>query len=206
MKPFESMLKYATRTGTLVLVVALWAGCSKDDPKKEDTPELITKATLSFTPTGGGTPVVVSATDPDGEGVQDIAVDGPIDLAAGTQYVLTIDLINTLVTVGQPGYSVTEEVEEEGQEHMFFFGWTGSVFQTPTGDGNVDNRDDEVDYVDIDAGGLPIGLLTSWTSASAAGSGTFRVILKHQPGTKSATSTSSVGETDLDLTFTVNVQ
>lgn len=206
MKPYDSMLKYATRTGALVLAMALWAGCSKDDPKKEDTPELITKATLTFTPTGGGTAVVVSATDPDGEGVQDIAVDGPIDLEAGTQYVLTIDLINTLVTVGQPGYSVTEEVEDEGQEHMFFFGWTGAVFQTPTGDGNVDNRDDEVDYIDFDAGGLPIGLLTSWTSAGTAGSGTFRVILKHQPETKSATSSSSVGETDLDLTFTINVQ
>ena len=206
MKPYDSMLKYATRTGALVLAMALWAGCSKDDPKKEDTPELITKATLTFTPTGGGTAVVVSATDPDGEGVQDIAVDGPIDLEAGTQYVLTIDLINTLVTVGQPGYSVTEEVEDEGQEHMFFFGWTGAVFQTPAGDGNVDNRDDEVDYIDFDAGGLPIGLLTSWTSAGTTGSGTFRVILKHQPETKSATSSSSVGETDLDLTFTINVQ
>lgn len=206
MKPFESMLKYATRTGTLVLVMALWAGCSKDDPKKEDTPELITTAALIFTPTGGGSAVVVSATDPDGEGVQDIAVDGPIDLAANTQYVLTIDLVNALVPDDQPGHSVTDEVVEEGQEHMFFFGWSGSVFQTPTGDGNIDNRADEVDYIDLDAGGLPLGILTTWTSASAAGSGTFRVILKHQPGSKTATSGSSVGETDLDLTFTINVQ
>ncbi len=206
MKPYDSMLKYATRTGALVLAMALWAGCSKDDPKKEDTPELITKAILTFAPTGGGPAVTVSATDPDGEGVQDIAVDGQIDLAVGTQYVLTLDLINTLVTAGQPGYSVTDEVVEEGQEHMFFFGWTGAVFQTPTGDGNIDNRSDEVDYVDLDAGGLPLGVLTSWTSAGAAGSGTFRVVLKHQPGSKTEASGSTVGETDLDLTFTINVQ
>lgn len=206
MKPYSSSRKFAFRTAALMLLVALWTGCSKDDPQKEDTPELITKATLTFTPTGGGTPVVVSATDPDGEGVQDITVDGPIDLAAGTQYVLTLDLLNTLVTAGQPGYSITEEVEEEGQEHMFFFGWTGAVFQVPSGDGNIDNRADEVDYVDLDAGGLPIGLLTTWTSASATATGTFRIILKHQPGTKTATSGSAVGETDLDLNFTINVQ
>lgn len=206
MKPYESMLKYATRTGALVLVMALWAACSKDDPQKEDTPELITQVALIFTPTGGGPSVVASATDPDGEGVQDLVVDGPIDLEANKQYVLTMELVNTLVDVDQPGYSITDEVVEEGQEHMFFFGWTGSVFQTPSGDGNIDNRSDEVDYVDVDAGGLPLGLITSWTSASAAGTGTFRVILKHQPGTKTATSGSTVGETDLDLTFSVNVQ
>lgn len=206
MKPCSFFSKSVSRTTAIVLALALLAGCSKDDPQKEDTPELITKATLTFTPVGGGTPVVISATDPDGEGVQDIVVDGPINLATSTQYALTIDLLNTLVTVGQPGYSITEEVEEEGQEHMFFFGWTGAVFQTPSGDGNIDNRADEVNYVDVDAGGLPIGLITTWTSAGSAGSGTFRVVLKHQPGTKTASSGSTVGETDLDLTFTINIQ
>lgn len=188
------------------IVVVLLSGCSKDDPQKEDTPELITNVALVFTPTGGGPSVTTSATDPDGEGVQDLVVDGPIDLAAGTQYVLTIELVNTLVPIGQPGHSVTDEVAEEGLEHMFFFGWTGGVFQTPSGDGNIDNRSDEVDYIDLDAGGLPLGLLTTWTSASATGTGTFRLVLKHQPGAKTTTSGSTVGETDLDLTFTVNIQ
>lgn len=199
-------MKNVKQALTVLMAVALLSGCSEDDPKKEDTPELITKATLTFTPTtGGGTAVVVSATDPDGEGVQDITVDGPINLVAGTQYVLTIDLLNTLVTPGQPGYSITEEVEEEGAEHMFFFAWTGSVFQTPSGDGNIDNRSDAVDYVDLDDNGLPIGLISNWTSAAAAASGTFRVVLKHQPDLKSATSDSATGETDLDITFTVSV-
>lgn len=188
------------------IALALVSGCSKDDPQKEDTPELITNVALIFTPTGGGPSVTAFATDPDGEGVQDLVVDGPIDLAAGTQYVLSIELINSLVADGQPGHNITDEVADEGQEHMFFFGWTADVFQTPTGDGNLDNRSDEVDYIDLDAGGLPIGILTTWTSASATVSGTFRLVLKHQPGSKTATSGSTVGETDLDLTFTVNVQ
>jgi hypothetical protein len=206
MKPCSLFMKPTVRTTAIFFALALLAGCSKDDPQKEDTPELITKVTLTFTPVGGGTPVVISATDPDGEGVQDIVVDGPINLAASTQYSLTLDLLNTLVAAGQPGHSISEEVTAEGQEHMFFFGWTGTAFQTPAGDGNIDNRADEVDYVDVDAGGLPIGLITTWTSAGSTGSGTFRVMLKHQPGTKTATSGSTVGETDLDLTFTINIQ
>jgi hypothetical protein len=189
----------------VALVVTMITGCSNDEPKKEDTPELITKVTLTFTPTGGGTVVVGSAEDPDGEGVMDIVVDGPISLVTGTQYVLSIELLNTLVAVGQPGYSITEEVEGEGDEHMFFYSWSGSVFQTPVGDGNIDNRADAVSYVDLDVNGLPVGLISSWTSATSTATGTFRVLLKHQPGTKTATSDATLGETDLDLTFILNV-
>jgi hypothetical protein len=191
---------------TIGLGLLLLGGCSSDDPQKEDTPELVTKAILTFTPTGGGTIVVATATDPDGEGVQDLSIDGPIDLEVDKQYVMNIELINELAGVGQPGYSITEEVEAEGAEHMFFFAWSGAVFHAPAGDGNIDNRTDPVDYVDLDSGGLPIGLITNWTSSAVMATGTFRVVLKHQPGTKTATSGSTVGETDLDLTFSINVQ
>jgi hypothetical protein len=192
-----------------VLVVAsvlFLAGCSDDDdPKKEDTPELITKVTLTFTPTGEGTPVVVTATDPDGLGVQDLAPDGPINLVAGQSYALAITLINGLAKVTDPGYNITEEVEEEGDEHIFFFAWTGNVFSDPAGDGNIDNREDVVNYNDEDENGLPVGLSTSWIAGEAS-SGEFRVILKHQPDLKSASSNSSDGETDLDLEFDIAVE
>ena len=74
----------------------------------------------------------------------------------------------------------TSQVEEEAAEHMFFFAWTGDVFSDPTGDGNADNRADDVNYSDQDAGGLPLGLSTEWTTGDAS-AGTFRVVLKHQP-------------------------
>ncbi|NJN43195.1 MAG: GTP cyclohydrolase, partial [Flammeovirgaceae bacterium] len=106
--------------------------CDDDDPEKEDVPELITKATLVFTPNGGGTAITASATDPDGDGVQDIAVDGPINLTAGTTYTLTLSLINELADPTDEEYDISEEVEEEGDEHMFFFGWTNDVFSDPT--------------------------------------------------------------------------
>ena len=187
-----------------LIAASFLSACNDDDPKREDTPELITQATLTFTPTTGS-PVIATATDPDGEGIQDIEVDGPINLDLNKEYVLTIQLVNGLADPGDDEYNITAEVEEEGDEHMFFFGWTNNVFSDPAGNGNIDARADAVDYEDEDENGLPLGLTTSWTTAASAASGTFHVILKHQPDLKSATSTSATGESDLDITFTINV-
>lgn len=186
-----------------IAALAVLASCN-DDPEPENIPELITKATLTFTPVGGGTTVTVNATDPDGEGVQDIVVDGPINLVVNKSYTLTVELINGLAKPSDPEYNVTDEVEEESDEHMFFYSWTNNVFADPTGNGNVDTRADDVNYNDQDDNGLPLGLNTSWTTVNTAASGTFRILLKHQPGLKSATSTAADGESDLDLTFTIS--
>ena len=188
-----------------VSTTALLSSCNDDEPTKEDTPELITKATLTFTPTAGGSPVIATATDPDGEGLQDLATDGPIILAANTSYTLTLHLINELADPSDAEYNITEEVEEEGDEHMFFFSWTNNVFSDPAGNGNIDNRADDVNYNDEDENGQPLGLNTSWTTA-AASSGEFHVLLKHQPDLKTETSASTIGETDLDIEFDLEVQ
>ena len=190
---------------TAMLSLVLLTSCDDDDPVREDTPELITKATLTFTPSGGGVAVVASATDPDGEGVQDIEIDGPINLSDNTTYTLTIQLINELADPADPEYNITEEVEEEGDEHILFFSWTNNVFSDPTGNGNIDNRTDDVNYNDEDVNGQPIGLETTWTTAGVS-SGKFRVVLKHQPELKTATSSSDTGETDLDIEFDMNVE
>ncbi len=142
--------------------IGFFSSCDDDnEPAKEDTPELITRATLTFTPTGGGNTITATATDPDGEGVQDIATDGPVNLAANTSYTLSLTLINALADPGDAEYNITEEVQEEGDEHMFFFAWTNNVFSDPAGNGNVDNRADDVNYNDEDDNGQPIGLSTS---------------------------------------------
>ena len=198
------LLSVGILMGMLILV-----GCGSD-PEKEDTPELITKATLTFTPQGGGSVIEVTATDPDGEGVQDLRADGAINLQKGKTYILAIKLINGLAAATSPEYDITEEVREEGDEHMFFFAWTNNLFSNPTGNGNIDNRADAVNYSGgsdaTDANGLPLGLTTTWTTGASSADGTFRILLKHQPGTKSAASDSNVGETDLDITFLLNVQ
>lgn len=183
----------------LAILPFYFISCSDDDvPEAENEEEIITDITLTFT--GGGETITATAQDPDGEGPEDIEVTSSINLSANTEYTLAIELENSI-----EGESITEEVEEEGDEHMFFFAFTEGLFSDPAGDGNTDNRGDAVNYVDTDADGQPVGLSTTWTTADA-GNGSFRVILKHQPGVKTATSTSSDGETDVDLTWTISVQ
>ncbi len=190
----------------MILGATILFSCSDDDPIKEDTPEMITRVTLTFTPVGQGEAVVVAAIDPDGEGVQDLETDGPIILQANTPYTLSIELTNDLVDdASAEGYNITDEISDEGDEHMFFFGWTNNVFSDPAGDGNIDNRDDDVRYEDEDENGLPIGLVTAWHTGDAA-QGMFRVVLKHQPDLKSPNSGASSGETDVDVTFEIEVQ
>lgn len=196
----------AFATAFLFLLVPMLSGCDDDpEPKKEAVTEMITKVTLTFRPLGLGLPVIATATDPDGEGVQDLIVDGPIELTPGTSYSLTIELFNELADPNDPAYNITQEVLEEADEHMFFFSWTNDIFSEPVGNGNIDNRSDAVAYEDEDPNGLPLGLVTSWTTVEESKSGSFRILLKHQPELKNETSTSSVGETDLDITFTVNI-
>lgn len=195
--PFASLLLMA---GALVFL----SGCDKDDPEPENIPEVITKVELTFL-TAGGAEVEVTATDPDGEGPQGYTLSGPVNLARNTTYSLSVNLINELQPVTSDDYFITLEVLEEADEHMFFYGWTGNLFSDPTGNGNIDNRTDVVNYLDEDEGGLPLGILTDWTTVNAAVNGTLRIVLKHQPGIKSATSTANDGESDLDVTFNVNV-
>ncbi|NJM26354.1 MAG: hypothetical protein HC859_13575 [Bacteroidia bacterium] len=205
------MKKYTTLSILFIFTFActltiFFSGCESDDPTKENTPELITRVTLTFTPDGGGTVVTATASDPDGEGVQDIAADGPVTLAASTSYTLTVALVNELADPLDPEYDITAEVEEESDEHMFFFSFTEDAFSSPAGNGNTDNRNDPLNYNDEDANGLPLGLETTWTTGNALPSGSLRIILKHQPDQKSATSDVAVGETDLDVTFDLVIE
>ncbi len=182
-------------------VIILSAGCGDDDtPPMENPEEIITDVTLTFTPTSGPS-IVASAIDSDGDGPEELAINGSIVLATNTTYSLTIDLQNSI-----DGESITDEILEEAEEHMFFFGWQGGIFAAPNGDGNIEDRSDNVIYSDEDDNGLPLGLRTSWITADAATS-TFRVILKHQPdGVKTETSESSDGDTDLDLTWDLSIE
>lgn len=184
--------------------VAFLSGCDNDDPEPENIPEAITKVELTFSSVGVAN-VVVTATDPDGEGPQSFTLSGPIALARNTTYTMSIGLLNELAAPTDPEYNIGLEVSEEADEHMFFFAWNNAPFSNPTGNGNIPNRAGAVNYLDEDDNNLPLGLLTSWTTVNAAASGTFRVVLKHQPDIKSATSTSNDGESDLDVTFNLTV-
>lgn len=169
-----------------------------DAPGCENEEEVIDKITLTFTPVGGGTTIVAVAADPDGPGPQDLVVED-ISLAQDKTYEMAITLENTI-----EGEDITEEIREEDEDHLFLFGWTGDIFTDPVGDGNIDNRVDAVNYNDQDSNGLPVGLSTNFTVTSESATGTLRIVLKHQPEIKSATSGFEDGGTDVDITWNIS--
>ncbi|MEO7992130.1 MAG: hypothetical protein ABI663_21440 [Chryseolinea sp.] len=196
------------QVGSILVMISLAAitGCNNEDPAKQDVPEFISSVKLIFTPVGGGTTISATATDPDGLGSGSITIDHPINLVKNASYTLTFEILNNLAAPTDPEYNIGNEIEEEADEHQFFFAWTNNVFSNPTGNGNIDNRSDPLNYNDEDANGLPIGLVTSWTATDVASAGTFKVLLKHQPNLKSNTTSSTDGETDIDLTFDITVE
>lgn len=200
-------LKHKMQNAAYLWVVALMlmTACEAGEPTREDSPELITTVILTFTPDDGGDAIVGQAVDPDAEGIRDIETDGPIVLRASTVYTLSLGMYNDLADKDSDEYDISEEVRAEGDEHMIYFAWTGDIFSDPSGDGNIDARKDPVQYEDADDFGLPLGLQTRWTTA-ASGSGSFRILLKHQPEIKSEESGADMGESDLDVAFEIRLQ
>ena len=80
------------------------AACS-DDATTPSEQEVITTVTLTFTPTGGGTPVVAAYDDPDGDGGAAPTIDS-LGLVAGTSYATTVRFQNKLET---PAEEITDE-------------------------------------------------------------------------------------------------
>ena len=191
-----------------LLSLVVFTSCEEDNvvPDEEHEEEIITDIKLVFTPTNtlsGLASVEATAQDPDGEGVQELQVLGSIDLAVNASYTLTYEIMNNEES---PGEDIGEEISEEADEHQIFYSFTDGAFTSPTGNGNIDNASDPVNYNDTDANGNPLGLSTAWTTGDALSSGSFTVRLQHQPDVKTSSSTATTGDTDFELTFVLNIQ
>lgn len=193
----------------LMLFSLFIISCSGDDdaPKVENEEEVITDVKLIFTNNADANDKVEAlAKDPDAGGVADLAILNPIELEANKTYTLTFEILNK----SNPSNSIDigEEIEEEKDDHQIFFSFSNNAFSNPTGDGNIDNpAAGAVIYNDSDGNGNPVGLSTTWTTGtSALSGGTFKVRLQHQPGLKTASSTSTTGDTDFELPFVLNIQ
>ncbi len=203
MKQFKNYLPLA-----ILAACVLFSSCGDDDvPAEENEEEVITNVTLTFTPTSG-TPVVATYIDADGEGSLDPVLT-EIDLEPNTTYTLSINLQNLLAD-DEEEQNITAEIEKTSDEHQFFFGWTDGIFSDPSGTGNIAPSTGEVNYgdTDRDSSNNPVGLsgTTFTTGDGTVATGTFQVVLKHQPNIKTATTTSEDGESDIDEEWTINVQ
>ena len=181
----------------LFLILSLFAfsfltSCNDDDICTDCEEELITTLNYTLTSTAGDV-VTLSFQDIDGDGGDDPIITSGT-LTANTTYVGTAEFLNESVT---PAEDVTEEIQEEDEDHQVFF--------TPSSSLNV-----TVTYSDQDAENKPVGLTTSLATGDAS-TGQLTIILRHQPdksasGVESGDVTNAGGETDIEVTFDVTIQ
>lgn len=179
----------------LLIAVTILVSCKKDNPDPPiATPppvneeEVITSAVLSFTNQANQEVVVWSVSDPDGDG-GNAPIFSVSPLNANSVYSLEIEFFNETVN---PIEDITEEIEEEGDEHQIFY-QVNSAF-------NI-----SIVYDDSDINGQPIGLKCIVTTGEA-GNGDLIVTLIHEPQKDaSGVSTGDIslagGETDFEITF-----
>ena len=172
-----------------LLALGLLGGCSKDEtplPAVREN-ELITSLRLKFVNQASPTDVRLATwKDLDGQGGNVPVIDA-ITLPANAVYTLTVDAV--LNETSATSEDVTPEIVREANNHLFVYKPTGAPLT--------------VVVTDKDSQGLPFGLQARATTAGA-GSGSLRVVLRHQVGTKDGTETP--GSTDFDTSFPVTIQ
>ncbi|RZJ73804.1 type 1 periplasmic binding fold superfamily protein [Flavobacterium sp.] len=172
------------------------ASCSSDDntsaPVNEE--EVITTIIATLTPQAGGTPIVFTSRDLDGDGPTAPVITVSGNLATNTVYSGSLDLLNETTT---PAESITAEIIEEALDHQFFFSATNNIGTTAYA-------------APFDGNAHPIGVNFTFTTTAAA-TGNLTVVLRHQPdksaqGVANGDITNAGGETDVQVTFPVIVE
>ncbi|UCS92917.1 hypothetical protein KZP23_19965 [Echinicola marina] len=200
----KTKAKLLPLTFLLGLTIIL-TSCSKDDPVPELDQEVITDVTLTFTEVDESGLSIGSSMDFVASSEGGLSLDGNLDietiigLESGKSYRMEITAYN-----GIADEDITEEIEEEADEHQFYF--LGSAFVG-------ENSFMEYAYDDTDTNGNPIGLngIVKVDENLVSNSGKIRIVLRHDLD-KSFTGADNPhwenyvqagGESDLDLSFEV---
>lgn len=173
-----------------LLCVIFVTSCDSDDPEIPNEEELITTVTVTFTPNDTKEETVeVIYEDLDGDGGV-VATITSGTLVSNMEYSTSIELLNEQES---PADDITEEVEEESDEHQFFF-----VIE--------DTLDATFSYDDEDSDGNPVGLSTTWVTGEAS-NGTITVILRHEPTKPNdGTPSDAGGESDIEIEFEFTIE
>ena len=179
----KSAFKWLFLSSAFILALT---SCKKDKvPVNEE--ELITTVKLNFTEVGTSTVTTATFRDIDGEGGNPPSLFETVNLLAGRSYQVRIELLNESVS---PAENITDEVVAEANDHQFYFQPSGVAVA--------------VTNLDTDGNGFPLGVNSVW-KAAAAGTGTLRLTLKHKPGIKANNDPVTVGDTDIELYWYVQV-
>lgn len=171
---------------SFLFLSVILVSCDPENPNNPNDQEVIT--TVQINGVSSTDTIQFAFSDPDGPGGIIPTID-TIVLQASNSYTVSLELLDETKT---PVDTVTNEIEEEGVDHQFFFTIAGANLSST--------------YGDVDLNGNPIGILNTWTTAGTS-TGTLMITLKHQPGLKPASPGDiTVGETDVEITFPVRVE
>lgn len=181
----------------MILITALsFTAC--DNPADDDDAgeqELITRVTIQLQEQGSSNVVNIVWSDPDGDGLGDFT--GTATLRANRTYKGTIQLLDELAT-DPTKRNITEEIEEEADEHQFFYTFSNSLRPFAT-----------ITITDTDSNGLPLGLEFDLVTAALPGgttslTGTLNIVLSHYE-TITKTGTNPGNEEDVNITAPVSI-
>lgn len=169
---------------TILLVSSILSACNKKTttPPNPNENELITTCQINFVDSLG---IQASKSfkyrDLDGDGGNNPSQWDTIRLKANTTYLAEVLLLDESKS---PTDTISQEVFEEGKDHLFCYTISG-ISTTIT-------------KKDKDENGLDLGLQTSWINGNIS-QGNVNIVLRHQPNIK--TGSCDLGDSDLDLIF-----
>lgn len=213
----KTIIRSTILLGMMLMLLGTSCRKKKNEPAPENPPEtpntqeVITTFKLILTDSATSTVYTYLYKDPDGDGGQ-VGFYGPGTSSTSTQtdsvFTLTSNKtyfaeIILLDETKNPVDTISNEVEEEGEDHMLFFNSTnptGTPYAVTLSGSNI-----HITYKDLDSGSPQrgIGLQTRWRTYGVFSKSPVNIILKHQPGIKNGTITP--GDTDLDVMFKVIV-
>ena len=186
-------MKHIFKYQLYIIAALIFTSCSNDDetPTIVNEEEVITTLIAVFTPTtGGGGAITFQSQDLDGDGPNAPVITASGDLAANATYNLVVTMLNE---TENPSDNITLEVEEEADEHQMFY--------LPGSGLNL-----SLVYSNFDSDGNPLGTRMEATTGDA-GTGNLLVVLRHEPKKPNdGTLVDAGGETDISVSFSVNVQ
>jgi len=180
----KNTIKKIHHLSYLIVLSIVVISCKKDktdDPAPVNPGELITTVNLIVTDTITGIVVdTVGFYDPDGPGGVAPSIDSLI-LQSGVPYEVRLVLLDESKN---PPLNVSDEIEDEGDVHLFSF--TSTLLSTT--------------ILDNDVNGNPVGLV-NLVQASGTGSGIYRIQLRHYDTPALKNANSSDYETDVEIDF-----
>lgn len=207
-------MKKTIKTIAIVSTAMLVLNACKKDPVQPivNTPvpptneeELITTMKVMLHDTTTHTDMIYTFSDLDGDGGNPAVFGGTnqsdsvIHITKNHVYECKILLLDQSKS---PVDTISNEVEEEANDHMFFFNSTN-----PTGNPYtvyLTGSMTTIKYLDLDGNNRGLGLKTLWnTPTMAMPKSALTIELKHQPSVKNGTY--APGETDIQVPFKLQV-